>query len=87
MAFEPRGIGDVCRVDESDQRYEIASVNETDGANFCGDCADHSSWNDLCAYDGHNRMNAIGSVNVIAYDDDYYVSEKASEILNFSSLV
>jgi hypothetical protein len=86
MAFEPREIDDVCRVDESDQHYETSSANETDGENFCGDCADHSSWSDLCAYDGHNLMNAIGSVNVIAYADDYCVSEKASETLNFFSL-
>lgn len=86
MAFEHREIDDVCHVDKNDQRYETGSANETDGANFCGGCADHSSWNDLCAYDGHNLKNATESVNVIAYADDHRVSEKASAILNFFAL-
>jgi hypothetical protein len=86
MAFEHREIDDVCRVDENDQRYETARPNETDGGNFCGDCVDRNSWNDLSAYDGHNLRNAIENVNVIAYADDYHVSEKASAISNFFSL-
>jgi hypothetical protein len=86
MAFEHREIDDVCRVDENDQRCEIASPNETDGGSLCGDCVDRNSWNDLCAYGDHNLRNAIESVNVIAYADDHRVSEKASAISNFFSL-